>query len=311
MTGGARADRGLTVLWALLLVAAAAVAAGALFRFPPGWTAADREARTRARLDEVAAGLVALQWDTGRFPDPAPGALSALLVGSGDPRWRGPYVSSALRLQDGWGGDLAYRRGGPGDSAALVAAPGPGGVLEVEADWDGGAWTPHGDDLGVVVLADSDAHRAATRRRLDDLAEAILARRARESTFPAALDELAPELVPASDLRDAWGRPFEYRAAGGTALVWSRGLDGLDEVGRGDDPSALVGLETFAGRAVLEAAADPASGALELEHDSVRTPLGPAPVRFELGCPGGEFRIVPTDPDGDAPPFRLDFVGEE
>jgi hypothetical protein len=80
--------------------------------------------------------------------------------------------------------------------------------------------------------------RAEQTHRNQIVACALAACRADTGRYPARLDELAPKYLPAVPGDLFAGKPLVYRAAGAGYLLYSVGVNGIDEDGRwtDDDP---------------------------------------------------------------------------
>ncbi|HYE71059.1 MAG TPA: type II secretion system major pseudopilin GspG [Aquabacterium sp.] len=68
----------------------------------------------RAQIDALAKAVAAYRIDMGRYP-PNEQGLRALVEGTNDPRWRGPYMSGDVRSAvpaDPWGMPYVYRSPG-------------------------------------------------------------------------------------------------------------------------------------------------------------------------------------------------------
>ncbi len=243
-----RRAAGSALILAIVLLALAAIAAGTLFPAFHTISRQEREDTTRRNLDEVAAGLAAYQRDVGVFPPGNDASGLGRLLFDAAPGWRGPYLSERGRARDGFGHPLAYRRGGPGFSLAIVVGPGADGAVQSAlAGFDAGAWGPVGDDDGRRVVGDADPRQLQADRLVENLAEAVRSFRARTGAYPPSLQTLVDGgYVSPAELLDAWGRPIRYRVDArdpNTAFIWSHGLDGASQDGRGDDVGRLVGVE--------------------------------------------------------------------
>lgn len=279
-------ERGSALIFALVLLLIAAIAAGTLFPAFQTISRQDREDVTRRNLDEVEAGLAAYQRDVGVFPagDDAEGL--GRLLSDAAPGWRGPYLSERGRARDGWGNPLAYRRGGPGFSLALVVAAREDGVVQSPlAGFDAGAWGPTGDDDGRRVVGDTDPRQLEADRLVENLAEAVRSFRARTGSYPPSLQTLvAAGYVSPADLLDAWGRPISYRVDArdpNTAFIWSHGLDGLSQDGSGDDHGRLVGVE-------------PPTEPFELVYTNLSQDVPGRPANYEVETAGFRKGLPPA-----------------
>ena len=89
----------------------------------------------------------------------------------------------------------------------------------------------------------TEAEIEATREAMRGLAQHLAAYRIERQSYPARL----ADLVAPTDARprgfldggelptDAWGRAFSYELGESGYKLWSRGADGLDQRGGGDD----------------------------------------------------------------------------
>ncbi|MCI0341785.1 MAG: type II secretion system protein GspG [Planctomycetales bacterium] len=135
---------------------------------------------------------------------------------------------------------------------ALALAAGAGGCLASDEPVE-----RERPDFGRIawMLTLPDKHRQC-EEELENLAHALRYYELATGAFPKEEEGLEKVLAllqdrpPAPDLRDPWGRYYLYVTPGGDSygtagipktghLVYSRGANGIDEGGRGDDQSNM------------------------------------------------------------------------
>ncbi len=221
----ARDQRGLSLLEAMVFVAAAAMLAAAAMPLALRVLELREERALDRRMEVLAQGLLAFYRDHGRLPTEDEG-LAALLADPGTGRWRGPYLPLADR-------DLVLR--GPRGSAITWHRAGRAGVL-------GSAAFP-GVTRTVNPAPVDLAFRRIAIRELRALKRAALAYRAENGGLPGSVADLVPARLGGDFALDPWGRPYAIDPDAGE--IRSAGPDG--SAGTADDvvlPLGVTGAAT-------------------------------------------------------------------
>ncbi len=98
--------------------------------------------------------------------------------------------------------------------------------------------------LMVPAVKQVSAHALLAQARARQAMTAVALERfyLKHSRYPAQLDELVPEFLPAVPLDPCDGRAVRHRAVNGRYLLWCVGFDGKDDAGKVNptaDPSAM------------------------------------------------------------------------
>jgi len=215
-----RDERGISLLQAMVFVAAAAMLAAAAMPLAVRVLELREERELQRRMIVLEDGLLAFYRDHGRLPTEDEG-LAALLEDPGTGKWRGPYLPVAERdraLADPRGEDLTWHRSG---RAGVIGSPAFPGVSRTV-------------DPAPVDLA---FHRVALRE-LAKLKEAALAYRDDYGGLPDSVGDLVPARLGEDYALDPWGRVYAIDPDAGE--IRSAGPDGASETA--DDVVVSLGV---------------------------------------------------------------------
>ncbi len=238
----------------MILLAVAAILAGALAPAYYRHLMEAREQDTLAELVALADGVRAFYRDTGRVPTQAEG-LAALTSDPGVSGWQGPYLvtldeePALAATTDAWGQTYVYDAAptlDTGEAAAALIASG-GRDRALTAGSLDGTWTstaPDDDLLQAVHLDPEDREMdQETAREMEAIAAAAQQYFRENGAYPASLDDLEDAFLDAGlagdALRDGWRRAYilapDASAVPPALEIRSRGPDGVDGAGGGDD----------------------------------------------------------------------------
>jgi hypothetical protein len=172
--------------------------------------------------------------DVGAFPTGNDAAAIRRLLSSSVTGWKGPYLTGTETdaTTDPWGRTVLFRRcttvNGQPATGRLIVSYGPGAP---NATRSGTAWTTGANDLFVVMVS------SALESRLDE--ERVARAKQELKTEAGAIYAANPTSAPPSTTlatRDPWNRAYRYhKNSTYSGIVYSRGPDGTDDVGGGDD----------------------------------------------------------------------------
>jgi len=271
-----RDERGISLLQAMVFVAAAAMLAAAAMPLALRVLELGERRELEHRMTVLEDGLLAFYRDHGRLPTEDEG-LAALLADPGTGSWRGPYLPGADRelvLADPRGNELTWRRSGRAGVIGSPAFPGVSRTVD-----------PAPVDLVFQGIA---------LRELAKLKEAALAYRDDYGGLPDSVGDLVPSRLGEDYALDPWGRPYAIDPDAGE--IRSAGPDGTS--GTADDvavPLGATGAATGTGGGIptppLFVPTDPAErAAAAAEHMTLyRRYLGEARAARD-GTPAGAER---------------------
>lgn len=209
---------------------------GALAETNAEWV---KETESRLRLLEQ--GFTRYYTDVGTFPSGNDATAVGELLSSGATGWAGPYVPglASTVTQDAWERAIQVRPCTRVDGEAVTGwilwSDGPG-APSAQVTGGGTRWRTAPNDVFVVIRQSSlDAERVRVlrdeaRRQLRVLSGRLYANNPAGSPASYTLAELDP-----------WGRRYEYKKESDySGVLHSRGPDGADQAGAGDDDAEAL-----------------------------------------------------------------------
>lgn len=243
----------------LVTIAVVAILAGVLGPMLYRQAIEARIADTRQEMEQLDGALNRFFIDTGRFPSEAEG-LAALVADPGVSGWQGPYLSgerwaAADELtRDGFGEDYVYDHTpttNPVIAADILLVSG-GSDNTISTGVLNDTWATNSTDNDILVFIEADlinrdkVHQA--RQELQNISDGAKAYFEDHAAFPTQLSDLQDSYqdgsFSGSSFVDPWLRPYELvvdnTAVPPTLVFTSRGPDGVDDNGTGDDVSLAV-----------------------------------------------------------------------
>lgn len=199
----------------------------------------DLARRTDIQLDRITDALERYYTDVGSFPSGVDAAALAELVTSSASGWAGPYVGGSPGSvgEDAWGRTLRLRTctrvNGQNVTGWILFSEGSG---PPDPTVSGGRWTTTANDIyRVVSQAALDVE--LDRRRIESAKRAL-------KLLAGEIYQNNPAASPPSgnlSATDPWGRNYRYETGSTySGTVFSRGPDGNDDGGTGDDPAETL-----------------------------------------------------------------------